>query len=69
MNDINWRDINEDHTCFEPEYWRWPILVKTDITIRQSCGYHICWSDKNGAYRDESCNENVSHYAFINQPQ
>lgn len=59
MNDINWRNINEDHTLFLEDNRYRRILIETDVSFRIALGSEI---DKD--YYDYY-EEPVKRYAYI----
>lgn len=59
MNDINWRNINEDHTLFLEDNRYRRILIETDVSFRIALGLEI---DKDDY---EYYKETVKRYAYI----
>ena len=64
--DINWRDIQEDSSIFEPENRNRFILVQTNIgdspvSARLSVAKYVDMLNN----RDYSLEENVTFYAFL----
>lgn len=66
QTDINWRDINEDESIFEPENKNRIILVQTNVkdspmSAVTSMAKYVDMLNN----RDYSLNENVTFYAFL----
>ena len=62
MNDINWRDINEDHHIFLKELKHKKVILETDVALRIDFAWNV-----------DPCNnelitweETVLRYAFLN---
>jgi hypothetical protein len=64
MSDINWRDIEEDHSIFDPSNKHREILVETDVTLRIDWAKHVTYN--RGDYELRTVEEKVLRYAFIN---
>jgi hypothetical protein len=61
MNDINWRDINEDRSVFDPVNQNRMILAQTDEAVRIDWAEYI--NSKNNVLK--TCKETVKKYAYI----
>ena len=64
--DINWRDIQEDNSIFEPENQDRFVLVLTDVSdspvgARISVSKYVDILNN----RDYSLNETITFYAFL----
>lgn len=62
MNDINWRDINEDHHIFLKELKHKKVILETDVALR------IDFARNVDSFNNEliTYEETVLRYAFLN---
>ena len=61
MNDINWRDINEDHHIFLKDLKHKRVILETDVAFR------IDFASNVDPYNNVllTCEETVLRYAFL----
>lgn len=62
MNDINWRDINEDHHIFLKDLKHKKVIMETNVAFR----IDFAWNVDPCNNELITCEETVLRYAFLN---